>query len=127
MTGEFREYLKPGKKNFILIYLTYLAGMMTQALGIIAVFLALVGAYYSYTNMNIKNQFLRSHYIFAFRTFCICLISWVLSSSEILSWIFLGIIVKFVIFILVVLRCIIALQYLMENSEHPNPLTFWIK
>ena len=41
--------------------------------------------------------------------------------------IFIGPILYMVVFVWFVVRSIVALQFLLEGSSHPNPLTFWIK
>lgn len=136
MDKAIKEYLLPGKKNIILIYITYLAGMVTM-------FSPIIGACYAYKNRDHKDGFLRGHYEFAFKTFwvgvavliavsCMSGLSlgfMLLFDSEIL--VFISGVVAFIAYpstlVWVIVRSIIAIQYLIEDKDHPNPLTFWIK
>ncbi len=118
MNEEIKQYLQPGKKNIILIYICYLGGFMFPILPI-------VGGAFAYANQLDQNNFLQSHYLFAFRTFCVCMVGFIL--SFITSLIFIGLILYIIVLVWFVMRSIIALQFLFQNLPHPNPLTFWIK
>lgn len=130
MEETLKNYLSPGKKNIILIYGTYLSALIIP-------FLPLIGAYFAFKNINNRNKFLNSHYIFAFRTFLIGTASAILLGFfSILMLIdikfllissILSVITQFLAFILIIVRSIIAIQFVVENKNHPNPLTFWIK
>ena len=118
MNDEIKQYFKPGKKNIIFVYLMYLSE-------IIIPLLPLIGAYFAYSNMSNKSKIFASHYTFAFRTFCVAIVGKFIAILT--TFILIGPVISFLLFIWVVARSIIALKYLMEDSQHPNPLTFWIK
>ena len=87
--------------------------------------LPLIGVYFAYVNMENRNKFLRSHYVLAFRTFGMSFIGGVLATLT--TFIYIGPIIYFLVFVWAVVRSVIAIQFLIEDNEHPNPLTFWIK
>ncbi len=118
MSDDIKEYLDPGKKNLILIYVLYLCGIIIPILPII-------GAVFAFANKNHKNELWRNHYIFAFRTFCFGILGAFV--AMITTFIFIGPILYMLVFIWFVVRSIVAMQYLLEGVSHPNPLTFWIK
>jgi uncharacterized membrane protein len=118
MSDDVKEYLDPGKKNLILIYILYLCGLIIPVLPI-------VGAVFAFANQGQQNKFLQSHYIFVFRTFYIGLAAAFI--AMIATFIFIGPILYILIFVWLVVRSIIAIKYLLEENPHPNPLTFWIK
>ncbi|MDG1436481.1 MAG: hypothetical protein P8P83_01675 [Rickettsiaceae bacterium] len=118
MQDTVKEYLEPGKKNLILIYVLFLLGSFLPLFPII-------GAVLAYANTNNTNLMLRSHYVFAFRTFWLSIIGFCI--SFITAFIFIGILLYMIVFVWVVVRSIIALQYVLSDSTHPDPLTFWIK
>lgn len=118
MNEELKQYLKPGKKNIVFIYITYLFVLLIPPV-------TLIGAYFAYTNQNAKNKLFRSHYIFAFRTFVVAVVVGFIAILA--NFIIVGPILQYILIVWIVVRSIIALQYLMEENEHPNPLTFWIK
>lgn len=118
MQDTIKEYLEPGKKNLILIYILFLLGSFIPLL-------PTIGAILAYANTNHKNLMLQSHYIFAFRTFWLSVIGFCV--SFITTFIFIGIILYMLVFVWVVVRSIIALQYVLSDSPHPDPLTLWIK
>lgn len=120
MNEEVKQYLETGKKNLILVYGLYLAGMLIPVLPI-------VGAAFAYANSSCSNLVWRSHYIFAFRTFCVAIIGVLLALLTTLIFIFIGPILYMFVFVWFIVRSIVALQYLLEERPHPNPLTFWIK
>jgi uncharacterized membrane protein len=117
MSDDVEEYLDPGKKNLILIYILYLCGIIIPVLPI-------VGAVFAFANQGHKKEFWQSHYILAFRTFYIALAA---AFVAMITTFVLGTILYIVIFVWFVVRSIIAMRYLLEESPHPNPLTFWIK
>ena len=118
MSNEIKHYLEPGKKNLILIYVLYLCGIIIPILPII-------GAVFAFANKADNNKLYRSHYIFAFRSFCFGIIGSFV--ALITTFIFIGPILYMLILVWFVVRSIVALQYLLEEEAHPNPLTFWIK
>ena len=118
MNDEIKKYIEPGKKNLILVYILYLGG-------IIIPILPLVGVVFAFANMNHNDERWRSHYIFAFRTSGFGLLG--IFVAMITTLIFIGPILYMMIFVWFVVRSIIALQFLLEDSSHPNPLTLWIK
>jgi uncharacterized membrane protein len=118
MNDEIKRYLEPGKKNLILIYISYLCGIILPILPII-------GVVFAFANMNHNDARWRSHYIFAFRTFAFGLLG--IFVSMITTLIFIGPIVYMVVFVWFVVRSIVGLQFAFEGIGHPNPLTFWIK
>ncbi len=118
MSDEIKQYLQPGKKNLILIYVFYLIGFMVPVF-------SLVGAAFAYANKEDSNEFLRNHYIFALRTFIFGIIFWFVAFVSFV--IYIGIIIYPLVFVWFFVRSIIALQYVIQELPHPNPLTFWIK
>ena len=118
MNDEIKQYLEPGKKNLILIYVLYLCGIIVPILPII-------GAVFAFANKADNNELYRTHYVFAFRSFCFGIAGAFI--ALITTFIFIGPILYMLIFIWFVVRSIVALQYLLEGAAHPNPLTFWIK
>ena len=118
MSDEIKEYLEPGKKNLILIYILYLCGLLVPIL-------PFIGAVFSFANKNNANNIWRSHYVFAFRTFCFGTLG--VFIAVIMPFAFIVPILHVFIFIWFIVRTIVAMQYLFEETAHPNPLTFWIK
>jgi len=118
MNIEINEYIKPSKKNLIVIYVLY-------ALGIIVPLLPILGGIFAYLNQDTKGNFLQSHYKFAFRTFVLGLIGAVI--SIVTTIILIGPILYVFVFVWFIMRSIIAIQLLFDDKPHPNPLTFWIK
>lgn len=118
MREEVKQYLDPGKKNLILIYVLYLSGIIIHVLPVI-------GGVFAYANQAHENAVYKSHYIFAFRTFSIGLVASLI--VLLLAWIIIVPVLYIPIFVWFAVRSIIALQYLLEEKAHPNPLTFWIK
>ena len=118
MNDEIKRYLEPEKKNLILVYILYLGGIIIPILPVI-------GVVFAFANMNHDDNRWRSHYIFAFRTFGFGLLG--IFVAMITTLIFIGPILYMVVFVWFVVRSIVALQFLLEGSSHPNPLTFWIK
>ncbi len=118
MSEDIKEYLDPGKKNLILVYILYLCGM-------IAPLLSIVGAVFAFANQNHKNKIWQSHYIFAFRTFGYGLLGFFV--GFITTFIFIGLIINVFVFVWFVATSILAVQYLLDNAPHPNPTTFWMR
>jgi uncharacterized membrane protein len=118
MSEGIKEYLDPGKKNLILIYILYLCG-------IIAPLLSIVGAVFAFANQNYKNKIWQTHYVFAFRTFIFGLIGFFISIISTL--ILIGPLIYILVFVWFVVRSIFAIQYLLEDAPHPDPKTFWLK
>ncbi|MFK7973445.1 MAG: hypothetical protein AB8B66_01090 [Rickettsiaceae bacterium] len=118
MDYQIKQYIQAGKKNLFLIYALYLMWMIIPLL-------TLIGAVFAYANINHEDNFLRSHYIFSFRTFMVGFFGSIIAAAA--SLFFIGPIIFIAIFIWCVIRSIFALQFLIANQTHPNPLTFWIK
>lgn len=118
MNNEIKQYLDPGKKNLILIYALYLGGVILPLL-------PLIGGVFAFANQSYDDKLYKSHYVFAFRTFCIGLAASFL--AMIATFLFIISILYMPVFVWFVVRSIIALQYLLEGKAHPNPLTLWIK
>ena len=118
MSDKIKEYLEPGKKNLILIYILYLCI-------IIAPILPLVGVVFAFANMNHNHKVWRSHYIFAFRTFGFGVLGAVI--VMITTFTFVGLFLYILVLVWFVVRSIFALRLLLEDAPHPHPLTFWIK
>lgn len=126
MSDEIKQYLDPGKKNLVLIYVLYLAG-------IIAPPLALIGAIFAFINGANSSRIYKSHYVFALKSFLISLIvgliTMILSILMVVNILVIVIIPALyaALFLWITARSIIALQYLLADQPHPNPRTFWIK
>lgn len=118
MSEEIKEYLQPGKKNLILIYILYLTGLLVPPF-------PFVGAAFAYANKSHSNKVWRSHYLFALRTFYLGLAGWVV--VYLTSFMYIGPIFRVLILGWLVVRSILALQFLFQESPHPNPQTLWIK
>lgn len=135
MEDVIKQYLTPGKKNVLLIYITYLSVLIMP-------FAPIIGAYFAYKNMQHKDTFLRSHYTLALRTFLISaaillgvLVVTVIGlgitfifNLEMLAFIggIVAMLIYYILFMWIILRSIIAIKLLVEDKAHPNPLTFWI-
>jgi uncharacterized membrane protein len=120
MSEEIKQYIDPGKKNLMLIYLLYLAGTIIPIL-------ILIGGAFSFANINQENSVWRSHYVFAFRTFYLAIAAAFISMIVTIVFIIAGFGLNILFYIWFIVRIIIAMQLLMEESAHPNPLTLWIK
>ncbi len=110
---KIKQYLDPGKKNLILIYILYLCGIIVPILPI-------VGAVFAFANKTNNNKIYQSHYIFAFRSFCFGVIG--AFFAMVTTFLFIGPILYMLIFVWFVVRSIVALQYLLEEKSHPNPI-----
>jgi uncharacterized membrane protein len=120
MNDEIKQYLQPGKKNLIIIYVFYLCGS-------VAPLLPIIGAIVSYYNRNnTKDDIFISHYSFIIRTFAIWVVSTVISMT-INATSFLQVVLSMCILIWLILRVTMGLRYLIEDVAHPNPVTYWIK
>lgn len=135
MGDIIKEYLEVGKKNIILIYALFL-------LGLIAPFLPIIGGILAFLNKDTSNKIWQSHYRFAFRTFIAPFIAWIsitlllpvfiFITSFISHWLFMVgaffyMIMNIAILAWFFVRTIIALQLILTDKTHPNPLTLWIK
>lgn len=118
MSEQIKQYLNPGKKNLILIYILYLSG-------IIIPILTIIGAVFAFANKESDNSLYKSHYSFAFRTFYLMALGYII--AMVTTFIFVLPIIYMLIFIWFVVRSIFALQYLLDDQPHPNPQTFWIR
>lgn len=117
MSEEIKQFIDPGKKNLVLIYILYL-------LGIIMLIFPLIGAFFSFANLKNPNIIWQSHYIFAFRTFIIGCTAF---AVKFVNLTFIGPILYIALFVLFIVRGVFALQFILEEKAHPNSLTFWIK
>lgn len=126
MKDDLKDYLLAGKENLIIVYVLYLCG-------IVAPLLALIAAVMVYVNKDVKNELCSSHYIFLLRTFCITFVgislSTIFTSLLIFSKFFgfLGVILYTLCTIWFILRVAIGFKYLIDNKDHPNFNTLWIK
>lgn len=118
MKKDFRKYVKPGKNNIVVVYCAYL-------LSIFFSIISLIGLYFSYANKGDSDPVLRSHYQLALGTFAFIGAGWL--GSYISRGSVFEPLIHIVIFIIIMLRSVIALQYLSEGNQHPNPKTLWIK
>lgn len=118
LSNEIKQCLQPGKKNIILIYALFLAGIMFPVL-------PLIGAAFAYANKAHTSNLYQSHYIFAFRTFCFGVIGFFI--SFIATFVFIGPLIYIVVLVWFMARNIIALQLLVQRQPIPNPLTLWLK
>jgi len=118
MNREIKQYLNPGKKNLIVVYVLFLCGIIAPPLPII-------GAIFAYINKDITDKTLASHYIFLFRTFCIWCIGGIICTIAII------VIISSILYILLsiwfMLRIIIGFKYLLNNQAISNYMTYWIK
>lgn len=125
MNHDLKKYFEPGKKNIILVYVLYLLGSLITVAPVI-------GAGFAFVHMESTDKLLRSHYKFAFRTFVIGLVA-VLASFVLLlvfksvGVVFMGFLFYIAIFIWFIIRSITAINYVLNDMEHPNPNTLWIK
>lgn len=118
MNDEVKQYLQPGKKNLILMYILYLCGVVMPLF-------PLVGMVVSSINREVGDKVLASHYLFLLRTFGLGLIGFII--SYIIPLAFINILLYIVVSLWFILRVSVGLKYLVDNLAHPNPLTFWIK
>ena len=120
MNNEIKQYLQPGKKNLIIVYVFYLCGVVAPLLPIVGVIIAY------HNRNNIKNNIFISHYLFIIRTF------WIWGASTIILMLIEGVSFAYMTLSVCALfwlisRAAVGLHYLIENVEHPNPLTYWVK
>ena len=118
MNEEIKRYLQPGKKNIVLVYGLYLAGLMFPIM-------SLLGAAFAYANQSDRNKIWQSHYLFALRTSYIYAVDFIFSLIK--NWIFIGSVFYIIFFVWLVMRSIMALKFLFQDLPHPNPLTLGIK
>ncbi len=118
MDQKLKKLINPSKNNILLVYLTY-------ALGIIAPLLSVIGAAFAFASKDCDDTYLRSHYRFALRTFLIGAAG--ITISNIANIVLIGPLLYIISFVWIVLRSIIALQFLLDDKTHPNPNTNWIK
>ncbi len=123
MNKEIQIYLEPGKKNIYLIYISFLLSILVPAF-------AIVGGVFTYVNQDNEDDFCRSHYLFALKTFIMMLCSYILIKLlKAIAWLFsAGValnmfinILQLIIFVVIVARCIIAAKYILEEVKHPKP------
>ena len=126
MNQELKEYLDPGKKNILFIYALFLMSLIIPTF-------CLVAGVFAYVNQSHEDDFLKSHYRFAFRNFII--IALLVATTNILvvlGWLIgiqsfvalFNMLAQLLVFILLVVRSILAMRYLVEDVDHPNPLTY---
>jgi uncharacterized membrane protein len=118
MDKQIKEYTKAGKKNLIILYILYLCG-------VVAPLLPAIGVIFAYINKEAQNNFLSSHYIFLFRTFCLGFLGFIIAKITML--VFIGLLVYFALAIWFILRVAIGFKYLLNDQHYPNPMTYWIK
>ncbi|NRB10585.1 MAG: hypothetical protein HRU35_03080 [Rickettsiaceae bacterium] len=123
MNEEVKQYLKPGKKNLIGIYVLYLLGIT-----IVGPILPIIGVIFAYANKDNTTQTWKSHYIFALRSFVFGILIYfiieeIIGFSEVIIIDIFGEAIR----IWVIVRSIVAMQFLLEEVKHPNPLTLWVK
>ncbi len=118
MDHEIKKYINAGKINLIAIYILFLCG-------VVAPLLPIIGVVFAYLNKDIENRFFASHYAFILRTFFIGFIGIII--SMITTIILIGPILYICLFVWCVLRIAIGFKYLLNDKEHPNYKTYWIK
>lgn len=123
MSSDIKEYLDPGKKNLILIYILFLVGVC------ISIPLLLIPAVVlAFSNQNNSEEPWTSHYIFVLRTFFFGLLGSIIASAMMISLLlsFLGILLYIAIFVWLVVRSILSLKYLLNDLPHPKPRSLGI-
>ncbi len=118
MSKEIKKYLQPGKNNIVFVYLLFLGGLMFPIL-------SFLGVVFAYVNKSNNDKVLQTHYLFAFNTFFICVVNFILSLM--INFVFIFPLLHVILLSLFIIRGIFALQLLFYNLPHSNPLTFWIK
>lgn len=118
MDKEIKKYINAGKTNLMVIYILFLCG-------VVAPLLPIIGAVFAYVNKDIKDGLLASHYTFILRTFCIGFIGIII--SMITTIILIGPVLYACLFVWFILRIAIGLKYLLNDTGHPNYMTYWIK
>lgn len=118
MNRDIKQYIDPGKKNLIAIYILFLCG-------IVAPLLPIIGAVFAYINKDIADKTLASHYIFIFRTFCIACVGALI--SMVTTIIIIGPILYIGLMIWFILRVAIGFKYLLNDLPHPNYNSYWVK
>lgn len=118
MNEEIQQYLIPGKKNILAIYVLYLFWMLLPSL-------TFVGLVFAYANINNSSPFLRNHYVFAFRNGAIAITAFIVGG--LLAMTAIGQLVYLLALVWFLVRSMIALNLLFKDRSHPNPLTWWIK
>lgn len=128
MDKELKIYLEPGKKNLIFINVLYILGVMVPIL-------LIIGGAFAFFNKDNSKKMWDGHYVFSLRTFLygglvVLLIEVITSISIFVSgpiFAVLGQIINVIALVWVVTRSIISMQYIIEDVEHPNPESYWIK
>lgn len=118
MNDEVKRYLEPGNKNLILIYILYL-GVIVHNL------FPIIGVAFAYASLNHDDVRWRSHYVFAYRSFCFGFVGEI--TAIITALILIGPLIHMIVFVWFIVRSILGLQLLIQEAAHPNPLTLWIK
>ncbi|WP_425363023.1 DUF4870 family protein [Candidatus Tisiphia endosymbiont of Hybos culiciformis] len=118
MDKEIKKYIKAGRPNLVVVYILFLCG-------IVAPLLPIIGAVFSYINKDIKNKYLASHYIFIWRTFWMGFVG--IMISMITTIILIGSVLYLCLLVWFILRIAMGFKYLLNGTEHPNYMTYWLK
>ncbi|APG83599.1 DUF4870 family protein [Sinorhizobium americanum] len=112
LSRDTDRWLEPGKVNIQIIYLLYLVGF---AIGITP----LVGIVLAYLNRDKAEDWARTHYIWAIRTFWIALLFAVVSA--LLSVLLIGVLGFVATAVWIVVRCVIGLQKAAREEPITDP------
>ncbi len=96
-----------------IIYVLYLIGLLTGGLTTI------VGVVMAYIYRDGAPDWLGTHYTFQIRTFWIMFLYAVLST--ILTFVFIGVLLWFVLLIWWIVRCVKGLKFLDQRVAYPDP------
>lgn len=110
------DWFAPGKNNVILVYILYLASLLS---GITV----LIGLIVAYMNRGRSDPWIDSHYTWAIRTFWIGLLYTAIST--VLVFVLIGLVLYLIVGIWLVVRVVIGLQKTSRNQPIDNPKS-WI-
>ena len=110
-------WMDPSKNNVILIYILYLVGCVIFVAGVIGLIAA-------YLNRDKAEDWLKTHYTWAIRTFWIALLFSAI--SFVLTFVLIGVLGFVATGIWVIVRVIVGLQKVNRNEPIANPQSWLI-
>jgi|TARA_A100001391_G_scaffold21395_1_gene11850 uncharacterized membrane protein len=114
--SSMTESTQASQNTVKLVYLLFIANILIQFLGFVAVVIA-------YINKDDAAAWLQSHYQFQIRTFWIGFLY--LFIGVLFAFFLVGYMVLLFWVVWVVVRCVKGMKYLDQQQPHPNP-TSWL-
>lgn len=106
------------KTMAVVIYVLYLAGLITGGLTSIA------GVILAYMSKAEAPDWLRSHYLFQIRTFWIAFVAFLVGGLT--AFIGVGVLLILATIVWFVVRCAVGLNWLFKGQAYPNPQTWMV-